>query len=130
MLVEAGGAAGERDGLAVVAGSLGVVATSLVDVSEALETVDVIGEATDEVTGGGFSVIEAPGVDEIDDGVGQLVEIFVECRTRGRGPARRLTRGRGLLLGQAAELVLLAAAAGARGISGEHGHDDPVPTGG
>jgi hypothetical protein len=126
VLVEAGGAAGERDGLAVVTGSLGLVATSLVDVAEALEAVDVIGEATHEVAGGSLGLVEAPGVDEIDDGVGQMVEIvIVERRTRGRGRTHRLTRGRGLLLGQAAELVLLAAAAGAGGISRGHGHEDP-----
>jgi len=77
VLVEAGGAAGERDGLAVMAGGLGIVATSLVDVAEAFEAVDVIGVATHEVAGSSLGVIEAAGVDEIDDIVGQQVEVIL-----------------------------------------------------
>ena len=131
VLVETRGAAGKRDSLAVVAGSLGVVATRLVDVAEALEAVDVVGEATHEVASSDFGLIEAPGVDELDNGVGPLIEIIlVKRRTRGRGHASGLARGCGLQLGQAAELVLLAAAAGAGGVSGRHGHEKPVPPGG
>ncbi len=54
VLVETRGAAGKRDGLAVVAGGLGLVAARLVDVAEALEAVDVVGEATHEVASSNF----------------------------------------------------------------------------
>ncbi len=94
MLVETRGAAGKRDGLAVVAGGLGLVAARLVDVAEALEAVDVVGEATHEVASSNFGLIEAPGVDELDNGVGPLDRDHPRREAHERSRARERTGAR------------------------------------
>jgi hypothetical protein len=67
----------ELDHLAVVGGGELLVATRFGDHAEAVVPVVDLREADEELLGGGLRLIELAGVDEVDDGVGGLVELFV-----------------------------------------------------
>jgi hypothetical protein len=132
--------ANEVDDFAVAVGRLFLIASGLVDHSEAIPAVMHIGEARDEVAGGLLGLIELAGLDEVDGGVGrrgQLVlglvdagvgggEAFGDFGVRwafapGRRDGRERTRGF-LVLGEAAALVFLAAATVAGIIASGFGH--------
>ena len=132
--------ANEVDDFAVAVGRLFLTASGLVDHSEAIPAIMHIGEARDEVAGGLLGLVELAGMDEVDGGVGrrgQLVlgivdagvgggEAFGDFGVRwafapGRRGGRERTRGF-LVLGEAAVLVLLAAATRAGIIASGFGH--------
>jgi hypothetical protein len=111
--------ANEVDDFAVAIGRPFLIASGLVDHSEAIPAVMHIGEARDEVAGGLLGLIELAGLDEVDGGVGrrgQLVlglvdagvgggEAFGDFGVRwafapGRWDGRECTRGF-LVLGEA-----------------------------
>jgi hypothetical protein len=111
-----------------------MIATGFADHAEAVVAVMEIGEAREQVVGGLFGGIEIAGLDHVDHRVGRLgqfVELVVFLDIAGqRGPTFR-HRGRlsgtcgtggGLVTGQAARLVFLAAAAGAEIIPSDFGH--------
>ena len=119
---------------AVVVGGLAMIAAGFVDHAEAVIAVMDIGEAREQVVGGLFGGIEIAGVDHVDHGVGGLGQfvafvVFLEKASQRR-PARRHsgrlngTRGTfgGLVTGQAALLVFLAAVAVAGIIPSDFGH--------
>src|ERR1700686_5160730 len=139
-LVVVGGLADECDHLSVTVGSLTVLATGLIDHAEAIVAIVHVGEQQQEIAGGLLGLVELAGTDEFGSGVGRDGE-FVLVSVLGAGEARRdsgfhLTkvqaiRGGGFggvfsaprfglakqlardrfLLGKAAFLVLVAAAA-------------------
>ena len=102
----------EGDGLTVVLGRLLAIAARLVDHPEALEPVEHFRVTDEQVTGGGFGLIEAAGVDEVDDGVRRRVEVVIVLDGVVGGLYAQPWRGPGRVLGETAALVLLAAATG------------------
>jgi len=110
----------EADGLAVVVGRVLAIAARLVDHAEALEPIDHVRVADEQGTGGGFGLIEAVGVDQVDDGVGRRVEVVIVPLDVVCGLRSPTLGGQGLVLDEAAALVLLAAATRARVIASDH----------
>ena len=91
--------ASEGDDLAVAVGGLSVLASGLMDHSEAIVAVVHIGEPHQEVAGGLLGFVEPSGVNEFAHGVGgggQCVVIgFTQCRRawrRLRLSSRRIER--------------------------------------
>src|SRR5580658_1293642 len=141
----------ECDHLPVTVGSLTVLATGLIDHAEAIVAIVHVGEQQQEIAGGLLGLVELAGPNEFGSGVGRDGE-FVLVSVLGAGEARRdggfhLTkvqaiRGGGFggafsaprfglgkllardrfLLGKAAFLVLVAAAARAGIIASGLGH--------
>ena len=68
---------GELDHLAVVGGGELLVAAGFCDHAEAVVPVVDLREADEEVLGGGLRLVQLAGLDEVDDGVGGFVEVFV-----------------------------------------------------
>jgi len=82
----------EGDGLSIVVSGAASIAARFEDHAETLESVDHLGVADEEISSGGFCLVEATGVDQIDDGVGCGVEVIVlvpggggECASRFGG---------------------------------------------
>src|ERR1700674_1167836 len=141
----------ERDHLSVAVGRLLLVATGLIDHAEAIVAIVHRGEQHQEIAGGLLGLVELAGTDEFGSGVGRDGE-FVLVSVLGAGEARRdggfhltkvqAVRGGGFggafsaprfglgkllardrfLLGKAAFLVLVAAAARAEIIASGLGH--------
>ena len=118
--------ANELDDLSVAVGCLAVLAASFVDHPEPIVAVMHIGKPTQQVARGLLGFIEAAGLDQIDDGIGSRVEAIgvgevvresVELGALGvefSAPGREHGVLGGLVLVQAAVLVLPGTAAGTR----------------
>src|SRR6185312_486937 len=81
------------------------------------------GEARQHVAGGLLGIVEFPGLDESEHGTGRVVQLVaaVVAEVRMRGGSGRRAGGR-LVVGHAAALVFLAAAAWAGIIPSDFGH--------
>lgn len=105
-----------------------MVAESGVNEGGAVESVDDVGVVGEEALTDGERFVESSFADEAEDGIGEVVEV-VEAVVVESDPVL-YRRGRtcdGLALGEAADLELLAAAAGAGSVSGRgHEVDDAV----
>jgi hypothetical protein len=77
--------ANEVDDFAVAVGRLFLIASGLVDHSEAIPAVMRIGEARDEVAGGLLGLIELAGLDEVDGGVGRRGQLVLGLVNAGVG---------------------------------------------
>jgi len=137
-IVVVGVLADEGDDLSVVVGSLAAIAPGLADHAEPVVAVMGVREAREEIVRGLLGRVELAGLDEVDHGVGSLGQ-FVEavigvqegleeawpaggcCRCLGSLIGSRGAGGRRVLR-EAALLVLLATAAGARIIPSDLGH--------
>ena len=118
---------GERDDLAVVVGGLAMVAFGLVQPAETFVAVMDAGEAGQNVVGSLLGLIELLCGDQGEHGVGRVVQIVIAVLAEERREWRRcsaFTRRAGgrLVIGHAAALVFLAAAAGAEIIPSDFGH--------
>ena len=108
-----------------------MIAAGFTDHAEAVVAVVDIGEADEQVVGGLFGGIEIASLDHVDHGVRRLGQFVLFQEMVGQGRPARRRRGRlsgtcgtggGLVTGQAALLVFLAAAAGAEIIASDFGH--------
>src|ERR1700747_367235 len=77
--------ANEVDDFRVAVGPLFLIASGLVDHSEAIPAVMHIGEARDEVAGGLLGLIELAGLDEVDGGVGRRGQLVLGLVDAGVG---------------------------------------------
>jgi hypothetical protein len=128
--------ADEGDDLAVALGCAAVIAPRLVDHAEAVVAVMYLGEAFEQIVGGALGLVELPGLDEIDHRIGGGGQFVVFVVGQGEiGKRREVSQGRAVrrhrwrrggpgrrVLGEAALLIFLAAAAGAAIISADFGH--------
>ena len=73
----AAGVGDEVEGLAVEVGGEGVIFHGGMDGGGALEAVDDFGEFVEQASAGDERLVEAAGADEVDHGVGQLIEAVV-----------------------------------------------------
>ncbi len=78
----------ERDHLPIALGSLPVLATGLVDHSEAIVAIVHVGEQHQEVAGGLLGLVELAGADEAGGGVGRDGQLVV-VSVLGPGEPRR-----------------------------------------
>lgn len=122
--------AGELDDLMVAIDCVPVIAFGLVEPAKALVAVMHAGEAPEHIVGGLLGLLELPGVDQGEHGTGRFIQLIVaavaEVRimvVRGKrgGVGELRARGR-RVIGHAAALVFLAAAARAEIIASDFGH--------
>src|SRR5271157_293392 len=78
----------ERDHLPIALGSLAVLATGLVDHSEAIVAIVHVGEQHQEVAGGLLGLVELAGADEAGGGVGRDGQLVVVSVLGPREPRR------------------------------------------
>ena len=67
----------ELDDLAIVVSRLLLIPSRLVDHTEAIVAIVDFGKALEEVASGFLSLIEFPGIDQIDRGVGRRGELIL-----------------------------------------------------